>query len=223
MAVDDDAAEIRVGVQERLADPHQIPFGLLVQRHAGPEAGVNEQIIALAVGQREAAEERRVRRRQGVLKLPPQRRQIGAGAEMAEPVEAVTGQGRAAAVEQPGLAVLAMLDEPEHEILVIALQVDGLETRQRVVDQRVDHLERLAAAIHIIAEINHHQALAGMTDGVVGDRFVEFAQQIEAAVDVAHRVDSAARRHRRGVPRGNGVDRGREPFHGAIMTSTRRP
>ena len=57
MPVHDDAAVVGLVEQEGLADPAQVRLELLIDRDAGTNAGVHEQIIAEAAGIDEAPQE----------------------------------------------------------------------------------------------------------------------------------------------------------------------
>ena len=51
--------------QERLADPDQVVAVLRLERHAGPDARVHEEVAADAPPERAGVEERQVLRREG--------------------------------------------------------------------------------------------------------------------------------------------------------------
>ena len=70
MTVHDDLAERLAGVEELVANPHQV-FGLLVaQRHAGTDAGMDEEIVAGRVRKRQALEKGPMVLGQAFDKLP---------------------------------------------------------------------------------------------------------------------------------------------------------
>src|ERR1044071_1550125 len=66
--VDDDLAEILLAAEELLADPEHVLVGLVVERDAGADAGVDEEEVALGAREFERAVKLEVRFRH----LPPE-------------------------------------------------------------------------------------------------------------------------------------------------------
>src|SRR6266851_6428992 len=211
--VHDDHAEILLGEQEVVADPQQVLRGLLVERHAGPHPGMGEEIVALPVGERQALHEAAMALRQplrqvalGACQLARVHRHVGRA-------HAIAAQGLGATVKQPGRPDGGIFEEAQQALLMIALEVNALEARQRLVEQQVDHRRRLVAAIDIVAEIDHHIARRLAAVGILMDEPMQLAQQVGTAVDVADGVNAAVRRrlwhHRLAVrdpaPRTTGV------------------
>src|SRR6185437_2646828 len=103
----------------------------------------------------------------------------------------------AAAIEQPGRADRGVLEEAQHALLVVPLEINALEAGQLVVEQELDHRPRFVAAIDIVAEIDHHVARRLAPVGILMDEAAKPVQQVDAAMDVADGIDAAAGRRLR--------------------------
>ena len=78
---------------------------------------------------------------------------------------------------------------------MIAEQVDRREVGQRLIDQQIDDLPALHAAIDVIADIDDQLVGAGrQLAGVFDDQAVQLGEKVGTAVHVADRIDADARR-----------------------------
>jgi hypothetical protein len=79
---------------------------------------------------------------------------------------------------------------------VIADQVHALETGhpalERLPNQQFDDARGIRPTVHIVADVDHLDALGLGLGGVRFDGLVHLLQQVEPAVDVAHGVNQAA-------------------------------
>src|SRR5208282_414612 len=181
-------------VEKRLANPQRVLVALLLEGDARADAGM-EIIIAFDMPALEPAQEREVPLRQIAAELLAQ---MADAREVGPPLQrthAVAVERRPAAVHEPARPRLRLLKEAEHEFLVVPHEVDALEALERRVEQEVDHLARLQAAVDIVAEIDDASSLDGTLAGVLSELEVKRLEKVGAAVDIADRVDARARRN----------------------------
>ena len=111
---------------------------LLLQRDTRTDAGVDEQVVALLVVQRQAFEEPQVSLRDFLLQPAGNLGKIRAK-RRAVKVNPVAEQGGQPAVVEPARGCFRVLHEVEHGLLMVAAQVDAFKTGRRGVDHAVDH------------------------------------------------------------------------------------
>ena len=102
-------------------------------------------------------------------------------------------QGLAPAIVAPARPEIGLGQEGLHPVLVVAAQeaslVSGLALQP---DQAVDDAARVRAAIDVVAQEDHDPARGGRRRQVRLDRRHQGLQQVQPAVDVAHRPDDGA-------------------------------
>src|ERR1700735_4802635 len=113
---------------------------------------MDQEIITLLMGELEGPIEIGMVARQRMAKLGPGAAQLVIG-EIPAHLDAVTRQRRVAAPPQPFRAGLGIVHEVEQRLLVIAFEMDRLESRQRIAQQEMDEALGAGAAIEIVAEI----------------------------------------------------------------------
>ena len=186
-------AEVGGRGQERIADPDQIVAGLGIERHAGADAGVDEEVAAEADGELAGVEEGQVLGREGDGEgVAGGGREPGAGVG-----NAVRGERGVAAhvVGEPvvGAVVPVGIAQIGRDVAVVVAeqeprrQVGGLER-----DQRLQDAAALRPAVHIVAE--EDQLRPGMRPPrqIGADAGEHLGQEVEAAVHVADSVDAQA-------------------------------
>ena len=172
VAVDHDMAEIGIRMEEFFADPHEVLRVLLVEGNPGPDAGMHEQEAVLEMNGLERVEEHAVAFGQVA---PQQVARILAGRHT------VGAQGLTSAQHgDPPRAVVIAVEEPDHGVVVVALEEDPFETvvRPRRIDQAVDHLARVGAPVNIVAEEDDQSAILRSGCGIVEDAAVEGRQEV---------------------------------------------
>ena len=188
VAVHHHGAEIGRGREERLADPKLVVAGLLRERHAGPQAGMDEEVAAERVAQGEAAQEGEMRG------WEPRGPGGGVGADR----DAPTVQGIGAAVHHPGLdrRIGRRVDGGQHQVFVVAHEVDdGADAGEGCgLDQAADDPGGVRAAIDVVAEVDQPGVLDRAGGEVFGDGGVDGGELVEAAVYVADGIDAGAGR-----------------------------
>lgn len=133
-----------------------------------------EPVQELPVPLRDAARQRR----------PGDRRQI-----LDQPGHAIAPQGLHAAIHEPDARHRLARQEPQHHVLVIALEVHALEAVEPGLRQMLDHALQIGAAIDVVAEIDDHSSRGPRAGGVGPYFIVEAEQQIEPTVNIADGID----------------------------------
>ena len=187
MPEDDRLGQAVRGQDELLADPEEVLLVLLIPRTIGADAGVHQQAAVGPVPEREPLEELQVLQREADRGLAP-----------GHPgVEAVAAQRGRAAVQHPGLAVMAAAAEVgEAHVLVVAAQEDGRDAGALLeVHHGVNDRARVRTAVEVIADAD--QRVAGRGPEAREQR-LELAG---TAVDVADREEPARHHSRRRMSR----------------------
>ena len=138
---------------------------------AGPDAGMDENIIVLDVLERATSEKRLVACRQGGLGGLAQFLG-GAGIGRQRPHrDAVGQQGLEAAIGQPADAVGVSVEKAQQRVLVVAHQPDGREARQRIVEQTFNDAPAVRSTIDVVADEDQRaRDILGMALGVLRRR-----------------------------------------------------
>ena len=218
MAVDDEALVGPAVRQEGIADPAEVGADLLGERHAGTDAGVDEEIVAdrdvIEPGVEEGAVGGGDVRGDRVAELLERRVVVGDG------VDAVAHQRLAAAVavEELERGAVALGGAKQH-LLVIALDERDARRGGGERHRALDDAARIRAAIDEVAEQDQRRRGGCARRVVRVDRGEQPVELVGAAVDVADRVDALAGGDRRrgrllrseeGFDQGN-ANRDREP------------
>ncbi len=193
MAVDDHKAVVAAIPQELLANPDQVFRILLLERHARPNAGVDEQIVAKADVELEGFDEVAVRLRHLFGELPRQAPVVVSAEQGATDRHPVGTQGRVAAVHEEGRAELRRLrHKTGQQGVVIAAQAQRPAIRGGELYQAVDDGRRIGAAVGVVADVD--DAMVGDRPGgqVGGDLAVDLGQHGVAAMDIADGVEAHA-------------------------------
>jgi hypothetical protein len=193
MAVHHDRAVVRVGKQKIIAYPQHVFRHLPFQRFMGIYPGVDEIIIPDFQVHLQPGQEFQVLMRESIADAVLEMRHERVGGYISWNSDAVAVEHGVAAKLQPWLAGARVVEEFEELRLVVSLQVDGLETVERAVEQEIDSLPTLQSTIDVIAQIDDDPANIWRPVVRIGaDRLVELALQINAAVYVAHHIDPRA-------------------------------
>ena len=187
--VHDAGAEVLVGIEEAIPNPHHVGRALLREGYAGADTGVNEDVVALPMAVRQGGEKPTERFRHGIPQGDRNRLQVWRPSCVREIRKTVTAKRGVAAVDKPGL-VDRPLEEPKHHVFVVAFQVNPLAPWQRIVDQGLENLERGRPAVHVIAQVDDER-IRGRR-GVGANLRVKGGQQVCATVDIADRIDASA-------------------------------
>ena len=192
MAVHDHGFMYRLRFQELLPDPAQVAAGLARKRYAGPDARMDEEIVAKAhlvdgAGQeidvcfRDMAEQR---------VLEP----VDIGVVQYGRINAVAHGAGISAVPKPVRNELALARQAAHHhlFMIASDDMDRSEGRRRGA-QMLDHFAACGSAVDEVAqEYEVHGFCA--PGGIVGlDQFEQGHEGLVAAVDVAHRIEALAR------------------------------
>ena len=140
-----DLAEVLVRLEERRADPNQIVRVLRFERHAGPHAGMHEEIVAEGDGEFEGLEEIAMRLRQrGKEGSPPRLRRRPFADKLFE-IHSIGPERCVRSVGKPLAEIRGIFEEIEHDRLVIALEEMRVESLRQLAEQHVDHAARCHA------------------------------------------------------------------------------
>src|SRR5690242_12052050 len=189
VAVDDQLAELGVAVEEARADPAHVGALLVLDRHAGAQAGMDEDVIADLDPVLERFEESDVALRDVRLQ---QREQLGIIGAFEIMLGDAVAQDRLAAADPHEQAQRFHVagERAEEDLLVIAEDEADVAARLGKPDQPIDHARRIGAAIDEIAEEDELR-LRGAAGAVVRlDLPDQIVEQAEAAVDIADRIDA---------------------------------
>ncbi len=186
------APEVGARTEEPLADPQQVFRLLPLQRHARLHPGMDEGVIALLMQQRQPVQEVAMRARQKRVEFLLRPHQLERPRRRMRRVDAVARQRLPAAIGEPVGTDRDIDEEAQHEVLVVALEVDRFESGGRRLQEQVDDLARLGAAVDVIAEIDHDVARRRPVLGVGRDHGVQKREQVGAAVDVADGIEPRA-------------------------------
>ncbi len=195
VAVNHHHAVIDLARQEILADPAQVLVHLILQREAGANAGMDEQIVADRDHPLARVEEPDMVARDAIDQQVAQVVEVALVHLVGR--QAVTEQRRIAADRhQSARGARAALCGGDENLLMIAFQQSRPAGAQ--LPDALDHAGRVRAAIDQVAQ-EHQGRLRRPARGIVGvdhvDQPVEF---VGASVHIADRIDAFARR--------NGVD-----------------
>ena len=173
--------------QEVVADPEQVFPALLVERDAGPDAGMYEEIAAVHITDRQRAQEGKMGRRHLVnqrLRECPAFLSVGIRRGR-QPV----GHQRLQAAELPPLREHVGIDEKLQQTgLVIAEQADHAPVSPPLIEHR-DHIARIRSAIDVVAEEHLDRPRRPELADIGIDAGADLAQQIGVPVDVADGVE----------------------------------
>ncbi len=103
-------------------------------------------------------------------------------------LDPVGGQGLDPAMAQPVVGRVGGVEEVEEHLLVVAEQVQHLETGWTTTDEVIHHLGRLRATVEIIAEEDQDFA-ARQAPGIGLDHVGQRVQQAGFAMHIPHRID----------------------------------
>jgi len=196
VAVDDTGRRWPAHLKKRLTNLQKITTTLPVQRPAGADAGVNEQVIAKRHRQIEGLEKPAMDRRQG----SPER--LGQGQHAAPPpradrrIDAIAGQGVLAAEGEPSPVVGGRHQKGAQGGLVIAFQEMPAHRRGAQPGQTIQHRPARRSTVDIIAKNHPQRAQAPVagTSGVALDLKENPLKQIGPTVNVTDRVKPQTRR-----------------------------
>lgn len=182
----DDGAEILFAGKECLANAEQVVFDLAIERNAGPDAGMDKQVIALAVIERERLEKHKMLG--WYASTPFGARRIGR--------DAPTAQCSISAHIQPIRRSSAVARQSAQcGTLVIAQQIDCGQSRGGWSGgQQRKHTSAVRTEVDIIAKMQQHRRPWRTLRQIIGDRRVQLAQLRQTAMDVPDRVHAAAER-----------------------------
>ncbi len=124
-------------VEEFMPDPDEIGLVLRVERHAGPDARMDEEIVADGDVQAKRLVEGEMRLGQlgGEDRVPNHGRRLGG--EEAGNIDPVGLHGRAAAIHPPMIEHVRIGDEVEQQRLVIAFEKLRVESFGQIVEQHL--------------------------------------------------------------------------------------
>src|SRR6266481_545849 len=174
MAEDHRPRQVVASRKELLTDPEQVVLRLLLERDAGPNAGVDEEKAAFTMGERQAAKEREV------LRWKARRRPGAARPER----HVVARERRAAAVGDVDVAVAPGDSEiGEQHVLMVAAQKDGRRRLALQAQQALDERSHARAAIDVVAEEDERVSGAG------AEMLEQHVELVGTAVEIADRKD----------------------------------
>jgi hypothetical protein len=141
MAVNHDDAVVAVVPQEFLANPDQVLRVLSVERYPRPDAGMAEEIVAEADGQRQASQERPMRLRHFRRQLFRQGGELAVDEPRHRRHHAIGTQRRVAAIaEQHRSGFVRIVEETDQHLVMVAAQADdmavGRDQRRQLSDHR---------------------------------------------------------------------------------------
>src|SRR5262245_30460321 len=139
-------------IEERAPDPNQVVFRLRRERHAGPDAGVDEEIIADRDAEFQGPEKAKMRLGQrGGEGLAPR---FGArtGVRQRQRIDAIGAQRRLPAIHEPMIEMKRVVEEIEQNGLVIALEEMRAEALERAGDEVRNDAGAVRPTIDIVAE-----------------------------------------------------------------------
>src|SRR5581483_492680 len=159
-------AVVTLVIEEAMPDPHQSLVVLRIERHAGQDARMHEEMLLGLVAER----------------------------QIAKPVQHVDRHRSAeglqcgvAAIVQPEMTVAAGLMRVPGHLLVIAAEADpAFAVASRPVHQAGDDFLALRTAVDIVAEEDDGRRVAA---AVARDLLQRLQQQIVAAMDIADGID----------------------------------
>ena len=132
--------------------------------------------------------------------MRPQRRQPGMrslrqapGRAWAIGVQPPAAQGHIPAIGQPiGTGRALATQGRQRGVLVIAHEVDHGQIRHA--HQRADHARAVRPSVNIIAQMDDQRPGNGIGRQIRPDRPMQLQQLVQAAMDIAHRIDALSRR-----------------------------
>src|SRR5690242_6227475 len=116
VAVHDDLAVLRLGLEKLVANPQQIFFDLLLERNARTNAGVNEEVVAFAMRQGQARHEAAVALGQALGEVALDADQVLAPRRVRR-AHAVAQERRGPAIGEPGGADRVIDEKAQHAVL----------------------------------------------------------------------------------------------------------
>ncbi len=177
--------------EEVVADPQQVFFALLVQRHPRAHPGVDAEVVAAVGHQLQALEEGAVVVGQGLVQLAAGPQPVGLVAAPHRRRHAVGQQGLAGPELRPHWPEVGVVQELQQGRLVVPFQRRHLpEVALGLGGQdQVDHPARIRAPVHIVAEEDQLAAGVGfVARGVEGDLAQQPQQQVDPPMHVADHV-----------------------------------
>ena len=123
-----------------------------LERHAWPDPGMHEQIVADRHHQFEGLEERAVARGQSCDEdLPPD---LGARSLACQrtDIDPIGPQGRLGTVGEPLAKTCGVLEEIEHDRLMIALEKMSVEAGRQRVKQELDDTGAVWPTVDVVAD-----------------------------------------------------------------------
>ena len=95
-----------------------------------------------------------------------------------------------------------MFEKARAHVLVIALQMNGLEAWQGFILEKLDDPATIRPPVEIVAEIDQDlSGLGGHSRDILQDSPMEVAQEIQAAMNIADSVNTNTARNPRGGKR----------------------
>lgn len=188
MPVNDELSEVLLVQQEVLPDPQQVFILLLIERDAGPHAGMHEKEIAAGERTRHPVDQPEVLLRNRARKFARQFAPL-LGAGLGGRFQSVGLQRLQSAELAPMGKQVGTGGEVAKQGFMIALeQQDLLMARAR--DQAVEHVAAGGPAIDIVAEKNLHRVRRRMPGPVGIDPRQHVDECVVHAVDVRDGVDA---------------------------------
>ena len=191
MAMNHHEAMVGFVEQEGLADPPHVRLSLLLQRNAGPDAGVDEEIVAEAAAIGEALQER------DMLLGIALRTTASACSSLSWRdifrIDAVAPQAFGTAEPSPlGDQLSLAAQNAEKHLLMVPKDENRPDPGAAVGAQPLDHLGGAGSTIDQVAD-EHQQGLGSRPVLQLGMNLREkVLEQVEAPMDVAHDICPAA-------------------------------
>ena len=211
MAVDDHGTVIAIGLREIVPDEHQVLFSLPVEGHAGPDAGMHEEIVTVPIGKGRIAEhgDKMIRHCRAEAIAEVETVFVGPRRLDAETFE----EGEPAVLEPDILRHRMPAEAVEQQILMVAFQQPDARFGHQLVGQ-IEAGGAMRTTIDDIAEQDELDRfeIAWPVFPVRGDFLHQRTEQIVTTVNVSDSVDALASSRA-----GLASVFAKEPQHSAIM------
>ncbi len=190
VAMDDNLAETAAMGMELAPDPHQVMRILKIQRNAGPHSGMAKEIVPSRIRMPEPCKETAMMGRHEACKLA---RKLEIGAGLASRIDAIGGKRLNAAPMEKSLGFARRGKKALEPLVMIAAKADEIipfrESRKHLHD-----IAGTRTAVGIVAEHDNSGFDSRITGAVGHDSFEEVGKAVGHAMDIAHGIDSQARR-----------------------------
>jgi hypothetical protein len=185
--MDDHEAEVGGIVQKGIADPAKIGLALLIKLDAGPDASMNEQVVAKATAVREALDELDVLERD--CSLDHCKRFVVGRPRNLVGIDAVAHQALGSTEAAPLTDEFAIATkDPKKDFLVVPEKKDGLDAAAAIGAKPLNDLGRIGTAVDEIAKKNQEAFRGRLSVELSVDLGKQLLQEVEAAVNVANDV-----------------------------------